>query len=111
KTLELIDTGKDGRIRAPSLIAATSWAVGMLKDPDTLLAGTDRLALSNFDDSKPEGAALLASARQILLDLGKPEATEISLEDTADTAKIFAATRFNGDGVIPVDSADDEFVR
>ena len=56
----------------------------------------------------PEGQQLLKSAKQILTDLGKPEATAISLEETADTSKIFAATKFNGDGVIPVDSAADD---
>ena len=38
--------------------------------------------------------------------MGK-EGTEISLADTADIAAIFASTRFNGDGVITVNSTDD----
>src|SRR3712207_7640397 len=37
--------------------------------------------------------------------------TSISLGDVADTAKIFAATKFNGDGVVPADSAEDEGTR
>src|SRR5438093_41122 len=37
KTLALIDTEKDGRIRAPELIAATKWACQSLKFPDDLL--------------------------------------------------------------------------
>ena len=39
KTLALIDTDKDGRIRAPELIAAVQWAGSMLKDPDELVRG------------------------------------------------------------------------
>lgn len=50
----------------------------------------------------------MASARQILTSLGKSDATAITLEDTTDTAKIFAQTRFNGDGVIPAESAEEE---
>ncbi len=32
-TLALIDTDKDGRVRAPELIAAAKWAGGLLKNP------------------------------------------------------------------------------
>jgi len=53
----------------------------------------------------PEGKHLLASANHVLENLGKPNATEISIEDTADSARIFAGSRFNGDGVITLDSA------
>ena len=45
-------------------------------------------------------------AKQILVNLGKADAAAIELEDTADTAKIFAATNFNGDGIIPADAAE-----
>jgi len=31
RTLDLIDTDKDGRIRAPEVIAAAKWAAGLLK--------------------------------------------------------------------------------
>src|SRR6266705_1605040 len=37
RTLDLIDTDKDGRIRAPDIIAATRWAGNCLKNPDALL--------------------------------------------------------------------------
>src|ERR1022692_1918704 len=42
-TLALIDTDKDGRIRAPELIAAVKWAGGLLKNPDDLLKGAPML--------------------------------------------------------------------
>jgi len=65
--------------------------------------------VGGFDQVRLEsGADLLASARQILVNLGKPEAAFITAEDTADTVKIFARTKFNGDGIIPVAAADDE---
>ncbi len=37
KTLELIDTDKDNRIRAPELLAAVKWTCGLLKSPESLL--------------------------------------------------------------------------
>jgi len=108
RTLDLIDTDKDGRVRAPEVIAAAQWATGLLKNPDDLVQGPPALALAAINDATPEGRQILASAKQILANLGKAGATVISLADTADTAKIFAATRFNGDGIIPADAAGDD---
>ena len=108
KTLALIDTDQDGRIRVPELIAAVKWAGLCLKDPDELLKGAGELPLSAINDATPEGKAVLASARHLLANLGKSEAKVVTLEDTADTAKIFAQTQFNGDGIVPADSAADE---
>lgn len=107
KTLALIDTDKDGRIRVPELLAAVKWAVACLKNPDDLLKGSAALQLSAINDATPEGKQLLSSARQILVNLGKKDAATITPEDTLDTAKIFAATQFNGDGIIPAESAED----
>ncbi|MGD0060726.1 MAG: hypothetical protein ABSD58_15020 [Verrucomicrobiia bacterium] len=108
KTLDLVDTDKDGRIRAPEIIAAAKWAAGCLKNPDDLLKSSPALPLTAINDATPEGKTLLSSARQILSDLGKKNATEITVEDTADTTKIFSQTNFNGDGIIPVDAASDD---
>jgi hypothetical protein len=107
KTLELIDSDKDGRIRAPDIIAAAKWTVSLLKDPEQLLQPGPALPLDLINDAIPEGARLLASAKQILINLGKAGTSAISIEDTADTSKIFAQTKFNGDGVLPPDSAED----
>ncbi len=108
KTLQLIDTDKDGRIRVPEMIAACKWACAMLKNPDDLLKGDANLPLSSINDATPEGKQLLSSAKEILSNLGKGSSSSINTVDTADTAKIFAATNFNGDGIIPVDAASDD---
>src|ERR1051326_8335622 len=42
-TLSLIDTDKDGRVRAPELIAAVKWAGSLLKNPDDLIQGSPGL--------------------------------------------------------------------
>jgi hypothetical protein len=99
-TLALVDTDKDGRIRAPELIAAVQWACQYLKDPGTLAAGSVALPLSAINDASESGAYILASARRILRALGKPDAPSITAEDTADPAKIFGQLEFNGDGVL-----------
>jgi hypothetical protein len=107
KTLDLIDTDKDGRIRAPEILAATKWAAAVLKSADDLIKGAATLPLASINGATPEGAQLLASAKQILANLGKADASAITVDDTTDTAKIFAQTKFNGDGVLPPDAADD----
>ena len=108
RTLDLVDTDKDGRVRAPEVIAATKWATDLLKNPDDLLKSSPTLPISAINDSTPEGKQILASAKQILINLGKKDAVAIGLEEVGDTAKIFAATQFNGDGIIPADAAEDE---
>jgi len=111
RTLDLIDTDLDARIRVPEIIAAVQWACSLLRDPEDLMKGEAALPLSAINDLSPQGKQLLESARHILTNLGKEDATVITAEDTADTAKIFAQTKFNGDGVVPADSADDEAIR
>ena len=95
KTLELMDTDRDGRIRVPEILAAVQWAGSVLKNPDDLTARASSLPLSAIDDSTLEGAQLLASAKRILLNLGKQDSPVITTADTADTKKIFSETRFN----------------
>jgi hypothetical protein len=106
-TLALVDTDQDGRIRVPELIAAVQWAGACLRNPDDLLKGAADLPLSAINEATPEGRQVAAAARQILANLDKPEATVVTLEDTTDTVKILAKTRFNGDGIIPPDAAED----
>ena len=108
KTAALIDTDKDGRIRVPELIAAVKWAGSMLKNPDDIVKGGDSVAFAAINDSTPEGKQLLASAKQICTNLGKKDATAISLADASDANKIFVNTTLNGDGVIIADSAMDD---
>lgn len=108
RTLQAIDRDEDGRIRPPELIEAVKRAAAALKNPDDLLKGSSELPLTALDPDKPEGARLLASAKTILANLGKADAEVITVEDTADTARIFAQARFNGDGVIPPSAAGDD---
>lgn len=106
-TLALIDTDKDGRIRVPELLNAIKWATVRLKDPAVLLSGSDAVPLAAFNDTTAEGKALLAAAKEILASLGKASATGITLTEATDTAKVFAATTLNGDGIVTPSSTKD----
>ncbi|WP_219211780.1 hypothetical protein [Variovorax boronicumulans] len=108
RTLALIDTDGDGRIRPPELIAACEWACRHLQDPDVLMQGGDTLALDAIADVEGEAVPLAEEARRILQLRGKEGADRLSLADVTDRSELLAAMRFNGDGVVPPESTDDE---
>ena len=110
RTLSMIDSDKDGRVRAPELIAAVKFACSYLKKPGALIKGETSLPLSAINDETDEGKVLLASAQQVLVNLGKKNDRAISADDLTDPARIFDKTPFNGDGVITELSTDDPFV-
>ena len=110
-TLKLLDLDGDGRIRTPELLAAIKWAAAHLKDVGVLLHGTDGLPLSAINDATPEGKIVLASAKQILTNLGKKGAAVITVADSSNTAQIFSASPLNGDGVIPPEATEDAAVQ
>ena len=104
-TLALIDTDKDGRVRVPELIAAVKWAGGLMKNPDDLLKGGTTLRTSAINDATPEGKLIASFARQVL---GKADNGEVTFDEAAAAAQTFAAKPFNGDGIVPADSASDD---
>src|SRR5262249_39926562 len=53
----------------------------------------------------PEGKAIITFARQVL---GKSETGVISVEEATIAAQTLAAKPFNGDGIVPPESASDE---
>jgi hypothetical protein len=96
-------------VRVPDVLAAIRWCMPRLDHLGRLVAeteGAEGLPLAAIDRRTPEGRALLGGAQQILQSLGKADATEIGPADVADTSKVFAGTRFNGDGIIPPDAAE-----
>lgn len=111
RTLDLLDTDRDGRIRVPEVRAAVRWVCSVLKDPGVLMDQGGPLPLDAIDDTTPEGRNLLASAKEILKNLGKPDSPVITVEDTADTERIFSKTPFNGDGIVPPEAAGEDSLR
>lgn len=111
RTLDMIDSDHDGRIRAGEVIAIVEWAGNLLKDPELLLKREDALPLDAIDDAKPEGRAVLAAARRILAKSGKADAPVITLAEVAGVQEVFAANDFNGDGIVPAEIVDDPGLR
>ena len=107
KTLEIIDSDKDGKIRVGEIVSAADYLTSAIKNADLLLEGKDTIALSDFNVENPAGKRLYDSAKRVLSNLGL-EKDSISLSDTADSVAIFKGTKFNGDGVITPASTGDE---
>ncbi|MCR5352246.1 MAG: hypothetical protein K6E35_07130 [Bacteroidales bacterium] len=110
RTLQLIDTDGDGRVRVQEVVAAAQWLTAVVKDKDAILKGESVLKLDGIDTDCEVGRRLYKSACQILANLGL-EKDEISVEDASDSVAIFQGTPFNGDGVITSASTDDETLR
>lgn len=103
RTLDLLDTDKDGYIRQPEVLDAVKWMMGVYKDVGQVFQGGDSIALGQLNDGP-----VLSGARRLLANLGQKDAKAVSLADATSADKMFADTVFNGDGVIPADAADGE---
>jgi hypothetical protein len=108
RTLTMLDADGDGRIRPPDILATIAWLKGVMVDLGDLFEPSDEVPLDRISDDTESGRNVRAGARLILENIGKATAGSITLADVSDTEKIFAATKLNGDGIVPVESADDE---
>jgi hypothetical protein len=108
RTLALLDTDGDGRVRVPEVLAAIRFCAARLRDVGVLLYGADEVALDALREDTPEGRGALGAARHVLARVGRADARAIRVEDVRDTAKVFEQTLFNGDGVVPPEAAGDD---
>ncbi|MCR6638264.1 MAG: hypothetical protein NVV82_04535 [Sporocytophaga sp.] len=107
KTLELIDTDKDGKIRVPEIVTAVNWVTSVIKNPDDLLKQEASFPISAINDQTEAGRKLLSSAKVILKNINKEDSEVLTVEETSDITKIFASSKFNGDGIITEDTTTD----
>ncbi len=111
RTLELLDTDHDGRVRAPELLAAVAFCEARLADLGSLLKGEAALPLSAISGTTPDGQAIKAAARRVLASLGKPDATSLAPDDVKDVSRVFEAGLLDGDGVVSPEQAGDAATR
>ena len=110
KTMTMLDTNGDGKIHIEEIVAASKWLTSVINDPELLLKREAFIPFTAFNTANEDGAHLLETSKQILENLGL-EKDNISIADVSDSIAIFAKTRFNGDGIITENSADDEAVK
>ncbi len=111
KTLSTVDADQDGRIRPPEVLGAIAWSKKVFKSLDLLFEKGNELPLAQLNAATPEGKAVLASAKRILRDQNKQDAKSITIDDVAAMEKVFVATRLNGDGIVPADSAESDALK
>lgn len=102
ETLTLIDLDTDGRIRVQDVLSAVEWIKATFKNPDDLLKSSTEVKLTAIADAK-----VVAAAKHMLKDLGKPDAATISVADAMAITKAFSETVLNGDGIVIPASAED----
>ena len=110
RTLSLIDSDADGRIRVNEVVDAASFLCSVIKDKDLILKGEDTLELDQIDTSCEQGKRLYDSARTILDNLGAAP-DRISVSQALDSAAIFKGSKFNGDGVVTAESCENDAQR
>lgn len=102
RTLALIDRDNDGRIRAPELLEAIRWADERLASLETVLEGRDGLRVADLQAPK-----LKESLAALLEAMERPADGAITVAETLDATQVLDRQPFNGDGVVPVASAED----
>jgi hypothetical protein len=108
RTLSLVDSNADGRVRAAELIAAIKWTAALLKDPEELIRAPGEISPESINDATGEGKAILASLRTAQKALGKPENGTLNITEIESLGKVLSEKPFNGDGIITEDSVQDE---
>lgn len=108
RTLELLDTDKDKRVRASEMIEAAEWCGRMLSDVEVLANRKASLFLSAISEGTDDSKLLKKTAERILETVDKAGSKEISVEDTEAATASFDKQKWNGDGVIPASSVEDE---
>lgn len=103
ETLALLDANKDGRIRVQDILAAVADIKSTFKSPTDVVTSRDEVKLSAIADDK-----VVAAAKRMLADLGKKDATAITVADSIEVTKAFTTTVLNGDGIVIPESAGDD---
>ena len=101
RTLQLLDSDNDGRIRIPDILDAISWAKDKIVSFDNIVQSSETLPLSQIDDSTEQGKKLLVTAHSILANLNKNQADYLTQDDVQQSLKINASKLYNGDLIFP----------
>ena len=100
RTLALIDSDGDGRIRIPEILEAVKWLTTRLENPQDMAGDApEALPLEQIAAETDEGRRLSATAASILAGLGKADAAAISYADVCEALQHASGALFNGDGV------------
>jgi hypothetical protein len=91
RSLQFIDSDKDGHVRASELCAAIQWAAARLTNPDVLVQQKEgvRIALIRSDDEA--GQLIKTAALALAGELGKTESDVLTVQETSAAQASHAA--------------------
>jgi hypothetical protein len=105
RTLVLLDTDNDSRIRPRELINAIKWTASLLNDKEELITSPETLNMLSLNMSTEEGAAISSAMKLAFDTLGKKDKDSISIAEVESLEKVIYSRPFNGDGIITEASA------
>ena len=88
RTLSLMDSDGDGKIRVNEVVAASKWLTNVLVDMDYLFKGKDSIEFSDVRTNTEEGLQVLDAAKMILGKLGD-EKHGIALADVLKYMEVY----------------------
>lgn len=101
RTLQLLDSDRDGRIRLPEVLEAVEWICRRLKNPADMVDPPAVFPLSAINDENEDGRRLRLAAEEVLSSSGKSEAEAIKIEEVSEALAAASGKMFNGDGILP----------
>ena len=101
RTLALIDTDHDGRIRIPEVLNAVTFACSHLRDPAAMVSPGHSMPLDLIQTDTYEGRRLKDTALAILSNLGRDQDSSLNQNDVAEASAKAAENEYNGDGIVP----------
>jgi len=106
RLLKYIDQNKDGRVRAPEILAVIDWVLARLGNADLLFKEAP-VRVADFADNE-EGQALAITAQRLLDILERKEDEGLTAQDTDNLALLFPPHLPNGDGLVPEAMTNDD---
>ena len=88
RTLALMDSDGDGKIRVHEVVAASQWLKKVLVEMEYLLEENDHIEFQAVSDTTDEGKQVIEAAKLILSSLGRDKQS-IALQDVVDYLAVY----------------------
>lgn len=99
--LLFLDSDRNGKVRVDETKEAVAWILPLFRDFSGVEKGSEELVFASLDETNPEAAAILQSAKRAMQNAGHPDAESITLSHIRDDKKLLSLGLSNGDGIVP----------
>lgn len=105
ETLAILDSDHDGRIRINEVLEAVDWVCKRFEHPANLREGGEELKAGDMRKDTEEGKSLALALRLVLAKKAENSKDSANLAQIEEVLSEAAGYPFNGDGIVPPDSA------